>query len=58
VQGGSGVYRNSCDTYSSPDADKRVCWHTSGGVLSNGYRCGVTTSIYSSSWERVVYHAD
>ncbi len=58
VQGGTGVYRSSCDVNSSPDADKRLCWHTSGGTLSGGYRCGTSLSLYTTSWERVVYHAD
>jgi hypothetical protein len=59
VNAGSGVARSSCDTMGSPDSEKRLCWHTSGGTLSGGYRCGTTTGLNSSStWERLVYHAD
>jgi hypothetical protein len=57
AEAGTGVSRLSCDNASTA-ADKRLCWHTSGGALSTGWRCGATVSLYTSSWERVVYHAD
>ncbi len=53
------VSRNSCDTASGSYPSERLCWHTSGGSLSGGYRCGTTTGLNSSTaWERVVFHAD
>ena len=53
VAGGEPVSRNSCDTAASrPEA--RMCWHTGGGNMNGGYRCGTT---YNNSWERVIYQA-
>ncbi len=49
-----GVSRNSCDTKSGVYPEQRVCFHTSGGRLSGGYRCGTTTALNASrTWERV-----
>ncbi|MCA9545849.1 MAG: hypothetical protein KC613_15705, partial [Myxococcales bacterium] len=39
---GTGVSRNSCDT-ANASPELRLCWHTSGGLLSGGYRCGART---------------
>ena len=55
---GDGVTRNSCDTSSGSYPDHRLCWHTNNGSLSTGYRCGSTKSIYGSTYDRVVLHAD
>ena len=52
---GVGVNRNSCDT-NNVQGELRMCWHTSGGNLSAGYRCGLTTT-FGADWERVVFTA-
>ena len=54
AQGGSAVYRNSCDVASSMAA-QRLCWHTDSGNLSGGWRLGAITSAYSSGYEKVIY---
>ena len=55
---GTGVSRSSCDTASS-QGDKRLCWHTGGGSIDDGWRCGTTTDLNgNSSWERYVFHAN
>jgi hypothetical protein len=33
------VSRNSCDT-ANVQPELRMCWHTSNGSMSSGYRCG------------------
>ena len=57
---GVGVYRYSCDydneTGDEEASDQRMCWHTSGGSFSNGYRCGDDDNS-GSEYERVVYQA-
>ena len=54
---GDGVSRGSCDTLSGSYPGHRLCWHTSGGLITPGYRCGSTTDLNSSSsWERVILH--
>ncbi len=59
VREGDSVSRNSCDTGTGVAPTERLCWHTSGGSLSGGYRCGSTTSLNSSTaWERVVFSGD
>ena len=55
VAQGSGVSRNSCDTKQAPNANLRMCWHTSNRRISSGYRCGVTTLNGNNSWERAVW---
>ena len=56
VAAGSGVSRNSCDTRREPQSNLRMCWHTSGGRLNGGYRCGATTSLNNSqAWDRAVW---
>ena len=35
----------------------RMCWHTSGGRLNSGWRCGATTGISNAQWERVILSA-
>jgi len=47
--------RDSCDT-NNVQGELRMCWHTSGGNLSAGYRCGLTTT-FGADWERVVFTA-
>ncbi len=60
---GDNVNRNSCDVVGAfgdgaPDPDKRICWHTGGGFINNGWRCGANYSIGDTSYERIVYHAN
>jgi hypothetical protein len=54
VQAGEPVQRCSCDTASTQPAT-RVCWHTSGGDLTGGYRCGADTGL-GNTYERIVFH--
>ena len=49
------VARNSCDT-TAPGEDTRMCWHTGGGNLTPGWRCGSNTGLNGNAdWERVIY---
>jgi len=54
---GDAVDLNSCDysgngvTGNSPA--KKLCWHTNGGNLDSGYRCGATEGI-GIGWDRLV----
>ncbi|MCA9546126.1 MAG: hypothetical protein KC613_17095 [Myxococcales bacterium] len=54
---GAGVNRNSCDT-ANVMPELRMCWHTSGGRLNSGWRCGATTGIGNAQWERVIFTAE
>ncbi len=54
--GGLPVSRNSCDVESS-SPEQRMCWHSGGGNINSGYRCGNSTS-FDTNWERVVFEAD
>ncbi len=64
VPGGAQVSRNSCDTLSMPEAgtqddgtaDRRMCWHTSGDMLNNGFRCGSHVA-FDPQWERVAFRS-
>jgi hypothetical protein len=59
VEPGDGMSRNSCDTDSGVYPENRVCFHTGGGNINSGYRCGSNTSLNgATSHERVVYAAD
>ena len=49
---GVGVNRFSCDT-NNVQPELRMCWHTGGGNLNNGFRCGNT---FDDRYERVIYH--
>jgi len=52
---GTGVRRNSCDT-GNASPELRLCWHTSGGRLSGGYRCGARTGLNGArDWERKIW---
>jgi hypothetical protein len=63
---GDVITRNSCDTtassfdgFSGADPTKRLCWHTGGGLINGGWRCGSNDSLNGNpSYERLVYHAD
>ena len=52
---GQPVSRNSCDTNQAVP-EERLCWHTSGGAITSGYRCGRTTLNGNNGWERLIYH--
>ena len=52
---GTGVSRNSCDT-GNVLAELRMCWHTGGGSLNSGYRCGNNFLNGDNRWERIIYH--
>jgi hypothetical protein len=61
---GDPINRNSCDVAASsiggagPDPDKRLCWHTSGGSISSGWRCGANDSLNgNAAFERMVFEA-
>ncbi len=58
VVDGQTVSKNSCDTNSTA-AETRLCFHTGGGFLNGGWRCGTTTSLNASTaWQRVILQAD
>ena len=54
---GTGVNRNSCDT-ANAEADRRLCWHTGGANINNGWRCGADTGLSGENWQRVVYQRE
>ncbi len=55
---GDTIFRNSCDIGGPTDDDKRLCWHTGGGNINGGYRCGTDQGLNSSNgFERRVYQA-
>jgi hypothetical protein len=59
AKGGDTVNKNSCDTGVATNTEQRLCWHTTGGNVTTGWRCGVTESLNgSAAWERVVLHRD
>ena len=61
----SPVNRNSCDIVDSQtypgggasDGDLRICWHSGGGAIASGWRCG-KPDFLGSTYERLVYQAD
>ena len=54
---GDPIQRNACDTLNT-NAAQRLCWHTTGGTLGVGWRCGSNTNLSGDTWERVVLQAD
>jgi hypothetical protein len=55
---GDTVSLCSCDTDTS-DGQDRLCWHTGGGTINGGYRCGNNVGLNgSTAWERVVLQAN
>ena len=58
---GAVINKFTCDIGdlgSVPPDDNRLCFHTSGGKISGGYRCGAATDLnLASDWERVLYTA-
>ncbi len=55
---GDSINRNSCDIESN-NPESRLCFHTSGGNMNGGWRCGSTIRLNgSSSWERYIFTRD
>jgi hypothetical protein len=61
---GLPIHRYTCDitdsTLEEPGegGDQRLCWHTSGGYLSSGWRCGRIDMLNSDvNYERVLFTA-
>ncbi|MBF0240329.1 MAG: Ig-like domain-containing protein, partial [SAR324 cluster bacterium] len=56
---GDGVSKSSCDTSTGSYPGERLCFHTSSGNISGGYRCGSTLGLNGDvNYERMIYHAD
>jgi hypothetical protein len=56
ANGGDPVSRGACDT-ADPNPGLRMCLHTNGGSLGDGWRCGSSTFL-TYGWERVILSAD
>jgi hypothetical protein len=60
---GDPITRSTCDTQASSgqggvDGDKRICWHTSGGYIQGGWRCGLKDGLNSDfNYERLLFTA-
>jgi hypothetical protein len=55
---GQAISRNSCDTQNG-EAAKRICWHSSGGNMNGGWRCGANTGLNGDrAYERVIWSID
>jgi cysteine-rich repeat protein len=52
---GTGVDRNSCDIL-DVSGELRMCWHTGGDAIYEGYRCG--NEYPWNDYERVIMHVD
>src|SRR5258708_40019473 len=59
---GDAITRNSCDTQASSlnasglDGDKRLCWHTTGGSIQGGWRCGKNDNLNGDfTFERLLF---
>ncbi|MEE2787111.1 MAG: MopE-related protein [Myxococcota bacterium] len=52
---GTPVERRRCDM-GNEAAEQRLCWHTTNGLLTSGYRCGAHVLNMSGAWERIVLH--
>ncbi len=56
AKAGDYVGKTACDS-SSVNPDKRLCWHTQGGSIDEGWRCGETQGLNgSTAWERIILH--
>jgi len=55
---GDALQRSSCDI-GNTNPEQRLCWHTGGGNINGGWRCGAATGLNGDqAWERVILHAD
>jgi hypothetical protein len=59
---GDAISRNSCDVEDSSlkmsgvDGALRLCWHTSGGFIQGGWRCGKNDGLNdSTAYERLLF---
>ncbi len=50
---GVPIDRNTCDV-GAERADERLCWHTVGGSIRAGFRCG--DARFLNAGRRVIYH--
>jgi hypothetical protein len=47
----------SCDT-AGTNPGSRLCWHTSGGNINSGWRCGASTGLNgAATFERIIYQS-
>jgi hypothetical protein len=53
----AGLHRETCDV-AADNVDRRMCWHTAGGTLNGGYRCGARLPVGVPRYERLIYHRD
>ena len=53
---GTGVNRLSCDI-SDGSPELRLCFHTSGGNINSGWRCGANRGL-AAGYDRIFYHAN
>lgn len=59
IRQGDVVNKGSCDFDTTGANDQRLCWHTGGGNITGGYRCGINDNLNGdATWERVVLHAN
>jgi hypothetical protein len=55
---GDAINRSSCDFLNAPNPTQRLCWHTSGGNMTGGYRSGSNINLNSSTaFRRAIYVA-
>jgi hypothetical protein len=52
--GNQVVSRTTCDT-SGVLGEQRMCIHTSGNGVTDGYRCGANNLNGNATWERVLF---
>jgi len=58
VRAGDVPRKSSCDTSTESTNDERLCWHTEGQLLDNGFRLGSDTSLNEGdSHARYIYTA-
>jgi hypothetical protein len=51
--GDQAVNRSRCD-FGGELPEQRLCWHTGGGVVQSGFRCGDNRLNGNDAWERVI----
>ena len=55
---GDAINRGSCDFLNAPNPTQRLCWHTSGGNVTGGYRSGSNNGLNeSTAYRRAIYVA-
>jgi hypothetical protein len=53
---GETLNRCSCD-FQGANPTNRMCWHSQGGNINSGYRCGDNDLNGNPNWERLIYQA-